>query len=54
MTKKEVRLTISGKQRPVIDVDLMTQVVIALGRELAAAMRSARQPKPIKTQGDAA
>jgi len=43
MTKKEVRVTIAGKQRPVIDVDLMTQAVIALGRELAQRKQGRRK-----------
>ena len=34
MPKKGVRVVITGKPRPKIDVDAMTQVVIALGREL--------------------
>ena len=37
MPKKEgVRVVVTGKPRPTIDVDAMTQIVIALGRELAA------------------
>ena len=35
MPKKGVRVVITGKQRPKIDVDAMTQIVIALGREFA-------------------
>jgi hypothetical protein len=35
MSKKGVRVTIFGKQRRQIDVELMTQAVIALGPELA-------------------
>jgi hypothetical protein len=35
MTKKGVRVTIVCQQRRDIDVELMTQAVIALGRELA-------------------
>lgn len=36
MPKKGVRVVITGKPRPNIDVDAMTQIVIALGREFAA------------------
>lgn len=35
MPKKRVRVVISGKPRPKIDVDAMTQIIIALGREFA-------------------
>ena len=35
MPKKGVRVVITGKPRPKIDVDAMTQIIIALGRELA-------------------
>ena len=35
MTKKGVRVIITGKPRPTIDVEAMTQIIIALGRELA-------------------
>jgi hypothetical protein len=44
MTKKEVRIKITGRQRREIDVDLMTQAVIALGRELGE-----RKPAGTKT-----
>lgn len=33
---KEYRIRITGKQRETIDIDLMTQLVIMLGRQLAA------------------
>jgi hypothetical protein len=46
MTKKEVRVAITGEQRRVVDVDLMTQAVIALGRELAA--RTAGRRKTVQ------
>jgi hypothetical protein len=35
MSKKGVRVVVIGKPRPAIDVEAMTQIVIALGRELA-------------------
>jgi hypothetical protein len=35
MPKKGVRVVIIGAQRRTIEVDAMTQIVIALGRELA-------------------
>jgi len=34
MPKKGVRVVITGKPRPVLDVAAMTRIVIALGREL--------------------
>ena len=34
MPKKGVRVRISGKQRPKIDVEAVAQIIIALGREL--------------------
>jgi hypothetical protein len=46
MTKKKgVRIIISGVQRRTIEVDAMAQIVIALGRELAA--RTPEQPRPV-------
>ncbi|WP_194904377.1 hypothetical protein [Catenulispora rubra] len=33
---KQYRIRITGKQRETIDIDLMTQLVIMLGRQLAA------------------
>jgi len=36
MPKKGMRVVITGAQRRTIDIDEMTQIVIALGRELAA------------------
>lgn len=45
MTKKEMRLRIIGKQRRRIEVDLMMQAVIALGRDLAE-----RKPKQTGTR----
>lgn len=41
MPKKGVRVIITGSQRRVIEVDAMTQIIIALGRELAARKRQA-------------
>jgi hypothetical protein len=43
MSKKGVRIVITGAQRRTIEVEAMTQIVIALGRELAA-----REPKQLK------
>lgn len=40
MTKKGVRISVTGAQRQTIDVEAMTQIVIALGRELAARART--------------
>lgn len=34
--KKGVRVVVTGKPQPAIDIDAMTQIIIALGRELAA------------------
>lgn len=34
MPKKGVRVRVSGKQRPRIDVEAVAQIIIALGREL--------------------
>ena len=45
MPKKGVRVIITGAQRRTIDVELMTQAVIALGRELAE-----RKPKRPRTR----
>lgn len=45
MPKKEVRVTITALQRPKIDVDAMTQIVIALGREFAQRRRAKREPQ---------
>jgi len=44
MRKKGVRIVITGKPRPTIDVDAMTQVIIALGREFAK--RKGAKTKP--------
>jgi hypothetical protein len=54
MPKKEVRVTITGSQRPKIDVDAMTQIVIALGREFAQRRRVKRQAEPKNKAGSAA
>jgi hypothetical protein len=35
MPTKGIRIVITGAQRPTLDVEAMTQIVIALGRELA-------------------
>jgi hypothetical protein len=41
MPKKGVRVVITGKPRPKIDVGAMTQIIIALGREFAKRKRVA-------------
>ena len=41
MPKKGVRVVITGQPRPKIDVDAMTQIIIALGREFAKRRGSA-------------
>lgn len=51
MPKKGVRVVITGKQRPTIDVDAMMHIVIALGREIAERKRVKRQSKPISKGG---
>lgn len=43
MPKKGVRVVITGRLRPKIDVDAMVQIIIALGRELAARNRVTQQ-----------
>jgi hypothetical protein len=50
MTKKGVRVVITGKPRPKIDVDSMTQIVIALGRELEERKRCKLASKPARTK----
>jgi hypothetical protein len=54
---KEYRIRIRGKQREHIDVDLMTQLVVMLGRQLAqeAQERETRQPprNEVELGGDA-
>lgn len=41
MPRKGVRVVITGKPRPIIDIGAMTNIIIALGRELAARERDA-------------
>ena len=41
MPKKGVRVTIRGAMRPTVSVDVMTRIIIGLGRELAAREREA-------------
>ena len=41
--KKGVRIVVTAAQRRTIEVDAMVQIVIALGRELAA-----REPKQVQ------
>lgn len=43
MTKKGVGVVVSGKQRPRLDAEAMTQIVIALGRELAERGRTTQR-----------
>ena len=50
MPKKGVRVVITGKPRPSIDVDAMAAIIIALGREFALR----KQDKPGPTQAEAA
>jgi hypothetical protein len=45
MPKKGVRVVITGTPRPKLDVDAMTQIVIALGRELEEREEDERAPK---------
>lgn len=49
MPKKGVRVTVLGLPRRKIDVDAMTQVVIALGRELAQRKQGKRRSKAADT-----
>ena len=44
MPKKGVRVVITGKPRPTIDVDAMTQIIIALGREFAKRKEAKTKP----------
>ena len=50
MQKKGVRVIVTGKLRPTIDVDAMAAIIIALGREFA----QRKQDKPGPTQAEAA
>jgi hypothetical protein len=43
MSKKGVRATIISSQRRKIDIESMTQIVIALGREFAQRKRAKRE-----------
>ncbi len=51
MPKKGVRVVITGKQRPAIDVDAMMMCIIALGREFAERKRVKRQSQPTNKEG---
>lgn len=53
MPKKVMRVIIIGKPRPKIDVDAMTQIVIALGRELAERKRGNGESKAASRAGAA-
>jgi hypothetical protein len=48
MTKKGVQIIISGAQRRTIDVDAVTQIVIALGKEIAE--RAQAKKRKVKTE----
>lgn len=48
MPTKGVRVVITGKPRPTIDVDAMAQIIIALGRELDQRKRD--EPMPTLTE----
>ena len=53
MSKKGVRIVVIGAQRRSIDVETMTQIVIALGRELAERQQGLRKtPPPVQTTAD--
>lgn len=52
MTKKGMRIIISGAQRRTIDVDAVTHIVIALGKEIAERAQ-VKKPK-VKTAGTSA
>lgn len=43
---KGVRVVITGVPRPKIEVDAMLQIIIALGRELAARKQTKAQAEP--------
>jgi len=49
MAKKVMRVVVTGKPRPAIDVNAMTQVVIALGRELTT-KNAKSSTKPVETE----
>jgi hypothetical protein len=53
MSKKGVRVVVGGKQRARIDVEAMTQIVIALGRELAKRAEKKRRAKSPGTEAEA-
>ena len=53
MTKKGVRVVITGAQRRTIDVDAVTQIVIALGRELATRTQAKKRRPRAETGADA-
>jgi hypothetical protein len=47
MLKKGVRVVITGQPRPAIDVEAMTQIIIALGREFATGKNVGHGSKPV-------
>ena len=52
MPKKGVRVVITGKPRPKIDVDAMTQIVIALGRQFAEREGGKTPSKQARTKAE--
>jgi hypothetical protein len=44
MPKKGVQVVITGKPRPKIDTEVMTQIIIALGREFAKRKQDRSKP----------
>ncbi len=51
MPKKGVRVQIIGKPRRVIDVEAMTHIIVALGREFAERKRPKKRQSTTKTGG---
>jgi hypothetical protein len=47
MPRKGVRVVITGKPRLEVDVEAMTQIIIALGREFATGKNVGRGSKPV-------
>ena len=50
---KQYRIHIRGKQRDVIDIDLMAHLVIALGRQLAREAEDADKAEAPAAEGEA-
>ena len=51
---KEYRIRIRGKQRPHIDIDLMTQLVVMLGRQMAREAQEREERKQPTEPGSTA